>query len=100
MERSGFRFEHFVWKWSKIAIFLMMLPYKTRWKPRFPIDYRPLVEGGIANFGIFRDVFDFLMIFPLKKKGFLGILGLPGNHASQWIRDFYSKGILLILAYF
>ena len=34
-----------------------------------------------------------------KKIGFLGILGPPGNHASRWIRDLWSKGILLILAY-
>ena len=35
-----------------------------------------------------------------KKLGFLCILGLPGNHASQWIRDLWSKGISLILAHF
>ena len=39
MERSGLRFEHS----SKIAVqkkfvFLLILPYKTRWKPRFPMD--------------------------------------------------------------
>ena len=43
MERSGFRFKHFVWKLSKIAaqkkvFFLLILPYKTWWKPRFPMD--------------------------------------------------------------
>ena len=43
MERSGLRFEHSFWKWSKIAkqknsFFLMILPYKTWWKPRFPMD--------------------------------------------------------------
>ena len=32
--------------------------------------------------------------------GFLGILGPPGNHTSWWIRDLWSKGISLILAYF
>ena len=31
---------------------------------------------------------------------FWGILGPPGNHTSQWIRDLWSKGVLLILAYF
>ena len=33
---------------------------KTWWKPHFPIDQRPLVEGCIANFGIFLEVFEFL----------------------------------------
>ena len=55
----------FVWNWSKIAkqkksFFWRILPYKTWWKPRFPMDQRPLVEGSIANFGIFLDVFQFL----------------------------------------
>ena len=41
------------------------------------------------------------MIFSVfqKKIKFLGILGPPGNHASRWIRDLWSKGVLLILAY-
>ena len=55
----------FLWKWFKIAaqkksVFLLILPYKTCWKPRFPMDERPLVEGYIANFGISLDVFEFL----------------------------------------
>ena len=56
----------FVWKWSKIAVqiiiiffLLLILPYKTCWKPRFPMDERPLVEWDIANFGISLDVFEF-----------------------------------------
>ena len=32
----------------------------STWKPRFPMDQRHLVEGRIANFGIFLDVFEFL----------------------------------------
>ena len=52
--------------------------WSTR-KPRFPMDKRPLVEGRIANFGIFLDVFEFLhfgWFFPFFKKiGFWGILG-------------------------
>ena len=47
-------------------------------KPRLLMDYRPLVEGRIANFGIFLDVFEFLQFtwfFPFFKKfKFLGIL--------------------------
>ena len=35
-----------------------------------------------------------------RKIGFWGILGPPGNHASWWIRDLWSKGVSLILAYF
>ena len=53
MERSGLRGDFFY-------IFLLILPYKTLWKPHFPTDKRPLVEGRIANFGIFLDIFEFL----------------------------------------
>ena len=35
-----------------------------------------------------------------KTIGFSGFLGPPGTHASQWIRDLWSKGVLQILAYF
>ena len=43
LERSGLRIEHFVGMWSKIAAqkkveFLLILPYKTWWKPRFPME--------------------------------------------------------------
>ena len=31
----------------------------TPQKPRFPMDYRPLVEGHIANIGISLDLFEF-----------------------------------------
>ena len=50
------------------------------------------------------DVFELLRFgwfFPFFNKiGFLGILGPPRNHASRWIRDLWSKGISLILAFF
>ena len=43
------------------------------------------------------------MIFPVFKNiGFLRILGPTkhgGNHASWWIRDFWSKGVSLILRF-
>ena len=44
MERSGLRFEHFCLEvvknrhTKKLFFFWMILPYKTRWKPRFPMD--------------------------------------------------------------
>ena len=44
------------------------------------MDYRPLAEGRIANFGIFLDVFEFLRFgyfFPLKKNGFWVFLVHP-----------------------
>ena len=100
----------FFFKWSEIAkqkneiFFWLILPYKTRWKPGFPMNKRPLVTGCIANFGIFLEVFEFLsfgwFIQFFKQFGFLGILDPPGNHAFRWIRDLWSKGISLILAYF
>ena len=67
----------FVWKWSNITVqkkekfFLLFLPYKTCWKPCFPMDERPLVKGYIANFGISLDIFEFLRFgwfFAFKKK--------------------------------
>jgi hypothetical protein len=47
------------WTLSKIAAqkkvyFLLILPYKTWWKPCF------LIKGRIANFSISLDVFEFL----------------------------------------
>ena len=36
---------------------------------------------------------DFFPFF--KQFGFWGILGSPGNDASQWIRDLWLKGVSL-----
>ena len=60
----------------KKSFFLLILPYKTWWKPCFPMDQRPLVQGRIANFGISLDVFEFLhfgWFFPFKKKSFFWV---------------------------
>jgi hypothetical protein len=35
-----------------------------------------------------------------KKIVLFGILGPLGNHASRWIRNLWSKGVTIILAYF
>ena len=112
MESSGLTFEHFCLekvsnrRANFFMFFLPILPYKTCWKPRFPMDERPLVEGYIANFGISLDVCEFLRFgwfFRFSKKlGFRLFLVHSthgGNHASRWIRDLWSKGISLILAY-
>ena len=51
------------------------------------VETTPLVEGRIANFGIFLDVFEFLrfgqFFLLFKHFGVLGILGRPGNHTSR-----------------
>ena len=65
VERNGLRYEHFCLKIvencrAKKVIFLLILPYKTWGKPRFPMNQRLLVKGRIANFGISLDVFEFL----------------------------------------
>ena len=79
-------------KWSQIWTFvlLLILSYKICWKPRFPLDERPLVERFIANIGISLDVFEFLRFgwfFPFFKKiGFLGILGPPYRGIGATIR--------------
>ena len=57
----------FVGKWSKIAAFFFVFffadfLYKTWWKPRFPMDKRPLVKWYIANFGISLDVLSFSVL--------------------------------------
>ena len=65
------------------------LSNKTWWKPCFPMDYRSLVEGHIANFVIFLDIseFAFLVIFRFFKKiGFLGILDPPSYGIGATIR--------------
>ena len=36
---------------------------RNRWKPRFPVDWRLLVEEHIANIGILLDIFLLLMFF-------------------------------------
>ena len=93
MEKNGLRWEHFCsevvlnCQTKKNSLIWLILPYKTRWKPRFPflsfafwmifsvfqtiqvfgyswstrkprfpMDWRPLVEGLIANFGLFLDI--------------------------------------------
>ena len=58
--------------------------WSTR-KPRFPMDWRPLVEGRIDNFGIFLNIFEFLRFgwfFPLKKKLGFGVFLVHAPMAS------------------
>ena len=70
---------------------MLILPYKTCWEPRFPMDERPLGEGYIANFGITLYVFEFFCFgwfFPFFKTiGFLGILGPPYRGIGATIRS-------------
>ena len=66
VEISGLRFEHFLFGTGlkllpkKNNFFWLILSYKTCWKPRLPMDERPLIEGYIANFGISQEIFEFL----------------------------------------
>ena len=46
---------------KKKFVSLLILPYKTWWKARFPME-RPLVEGYIANIGISLDVLSFCVL--------------------------------------
>ena len=61
---------------KKKLVFLLILAYKICWKPRFPVNERPPVEGYIANFGISLDVFEFLrfgwFFFRFKKNWVFG----------------------------
>ena len=57
----------------------------------------------MARSGIRLENFSLEVVFNRQKKFFFGWFGLRkqgGNHASQWIRDLWSKGLSLILAYF
>ena len=49
-----------------VRLFTFEVPFKCFFAPisrqRFPIDQRPLVEGLIANFGIFLDVFEVFVL--------------------------------------
>ena len=95
MGRSGLTFEHFVCKWSKITAqkkvcFLLILPYKTWWKPRFPMNKRPLVEGYIANIGISLGLFEFLRFgwfFSVFQK--IWVFGYSWS-TLLWYRCYYS----------
>ena len=66
--RNGLRIEHSCYeevlnrRVKKNCFFLLIWPYKTWWKPRFPMDQRPWVKGYIANFGISLDVFEFFRL--------------------------------------
>ena len=80
-------------KWSQIWTFLfgsgLKLPYKTCWKPHFPMDERPLVEGCIANFlHISRRfwVFAFWMIFSVFQKNW--VFGYSWS-TLLWYRCYY-----------
>ena len=104
-------------KWSQIGTFLFGCGLKSPKKKKkntdfalqnkvettLPMDQRPLVKGCIANFGICQFFFSFCVLDDFflfyKQFRFWGILGPPGNHASQWIRDLWSKGVSLIFAY-
>ena len=89
---------------KKSFFLLLILPNKTWWKPRFPMDKRPLVKGYIANFGISLDIFKFLRFvwfFPfLKKIGFLGILGPPYCGIGATIRIGREIPYLLYAGFF
>ena len=81
-------------KWSYIWTFLFGSGLKSprRKKVFFVVADFALQKFEFLRFGWFFSFF--------KKIGVLGILGPPGNHASRWIRDLWSKGVSLILAYF
>ena len=81
MERSGLIFEHFC---------LKIVKNRRAKKSLFFADFalQNMVETTL------------LMIFSVFKKNWVFcILGPPGNHASLWIRDLWSKGVSLILTY-
>ena len=57
-----------------------------------------LILPYFYTFLSFCNLDDYFLFF--KKIRFLGILGLPGHHASWRIRDLWSKSVSQILTYF
>ena len=98
----------FVWKRSKIAtqkksLFLADFALQNMVETTLPDGLETSGRRAYRKFWHISRQLSFwvLWFFPfLKEIGFLGILGPPGNHASQWMRKLWSKGVLLILAYF
>ena len=109
MERSGLRCEYFCFKIvkncrAKKMFFFADFALQNMLETTLPDG---LETSGRRAYRLFWHisrrfwVFAFWMIFLVfQKKLVLGILGSPGSHTSQWITDFWSKGVLLILAYF
>ena len=92
MDRSGLRLEHFCLKIvknrrAKKVFFVLILPYKTWWKPRFPMDQRPLVKGRIlayfSTFLSFCNLDDF-SVFQIN--WVFGVLGPPSYGIGATIR--------------
>ena len=87
-------------KWCQIWIFLFGSGLKSmRKKVCFFADFalQNMVEITLPDgFWHISRRFEFLhfgWFFPLKINWGFGILGPPGNHASPWIRDHWSKGL-------
>ena len=110
MERSGLRLEHF-WCGSglkllrqKKFVFLVDFALQNMVETTLPNGLETSGQRAYRKFWhISRRfwVFAFLVSFSVFKKiRFLGFLCPPRNHTSRWIRDLWSKGVSLILAYF
>ena len=86
----------------RLTVFLAPLP-----KVGCQIFFRDSESLGKSNWKKWSIIWTFLfgsgLKSPRKKKGFFCWFCLTkhgGNHTSQWIRDLWSKGVSLILAYF
>ena len=93
-----------------MCLFTFRVPFKRLFSP-FPevgclIFFLNLESLGKSSGKKWSQILTFLFGSGLKspkKKFFFGLICLTkhgGNHTSQWIRDLWSKGVLLILAYF
>jgi hypothetical protein len=98
-----------VWNLSKIAackkrFFFADFALQNMVETTLPDGIETSGQRAYCYVGISQDVLSFCVLddfFRFSTKiGFLGILGPPGNHASRWIRDLWSKGVSLILSYF
>ena len=93
-----------------VRVFTFEVPFKHIFAPiswsRMSKIFRDSESLGKINGKKWSQIWTFLFESCLKlrrkKKSFLCWFCLTkhgGNHASRWIRDLWSKGILLILAY-
>ena len=109
IKRSGLRFEHFclevVYNRQTKKMYFFCWFYLTNHSSRGIKDlWSKGVSLILAYFYTFLSFYNFDDFFRFSKKGrYLGYMVTwfhGGNHVSRWIRDLWSKGVSLIVAYF
>ena len=92
-----------------VGLFTFEVPFKRLFAPtyqsRMSNNFRDSdsLEKSMKRSGLRFENFSLEVVKHRRAKKSVFLLILPtkhgGNHTSRWIRDFWSKGVLLILAY-